>query len=119
MASTRPASPESPSTSKHIYTAVEPSYPALVENDLPTYPEINRQLPVEYSLPSSTPGFYIPDEGLEQLRQDEENLLQIYDGIQKDAQTVVSQASSLADMVPQLRQAMAVIETQRSESRAF
>ena len=119
MASTRPASPESPSTSKHIYTAVEPSYPALVENDLPTYPEINRQLPVEYSLPSSTPGFYIPDEGLEQLRQDEENLLQIYDGIQKDAQTVVSQASSLADMVPQLRQAMAVIETQRSEFKGF
>lgn len=119
MASTCPASPENSSTSKPVYTAVEPSSSALGENDLSTYPEINRQLPVERSLSSYTPEFQIPDEGQEQLRQDEENLLQIYDGIQKDAQVVVSQASSLADMVPQLRQAMAVIETQRSEFKGF
>jgi chemotaxis protein histidine kinase CheA/ActR/RegA family two-component response regulator len=122
MASTRPAPSEDYFTSEPASTDIEPSspfYSVVGENDLSTYPGANSQLPVEHSIPSYTPESHIPEEEQEQSRQDDENLLQIYDEIQKDAQIAVSQASSLADMVPQLRQAMEVIEIQRSEFKGF
>ncbi|HWS84182.1 MAG TPA: Hpt domain-containing protein, partial [Ktedonobacteraceae bacterium] len=121
MASTRSVSPETSFTSKSPSGAVE--YPVMPstsrESDLPTYSEMNRQLPVESSLPSYTPGRHIAEEEQRQLEQDESKLPQIYDEMRKDAQAVVSQASSLTGVVAQLRQAMAVIETQRGEFKGF
>ena len=121
MASTRSASPETSFTSKSPSGTVE--YPVMPstfrESDLPTYSEMNRQLPVESSLPSYTPGRHIAEEEQRQLEQDESKLPQIYDEMRKDAQAVESQASSLTGVVAQLRQAMAVIETQRGEFKGF
>ena len=115
MASTRPPEPPTPAIGMEL--PMIPSTPR--ESDLSIYSEMNRQLPVDSSPPSYTSELYITEEGQKQLEQDEASLPQIYDEVRKGAQTVVSQASSLAAVVVQLRQAMAVIETQRSEFKGF
>ncbi|HEY4383329.1 MAG TPA: hypothetical protein VGN34_02480, partial [Ktedonobacteraceae bacterium] len=116
MASTRPVPPvtsvasEPPSAVADL--PVVPSTPR--ESNLSAYLEMHHQQPVEHSLAS-----HIIGEEQSQLEQDEVALPQIYDQMQKGAQAVVSQTSSLTGVVAQLRQAMAVIEGQRSEFKGF
>jgi chemotaxis protein histidine kinase CheA/ActR/RegA family two-component response regulator len=102
VASTRP--PSAAPTSKPAPAALNlpavPSTPRI--SDLPAY----HQMPVEHALP-------------EQHEQEAEALPQIYDQMQKDTQVIVSQASSLTGVAALLRQAMAVIERQRSEFKSF
>jgi len=116
MASTRPVPPvtslASEPSSAVADLPVVPSTPR--ESHLSAYLEMHHQQPVERPLSSHLIG-----EEQRQLEQDEVALPQIYDQMQKGAQAVVSQTSSLAGVVEQLRQAMTVIEGQRSEFKGF
>ncbi len=53
------------------------------------------------------------------LHSDELSLVQIYDGLQEEAQVLESQASSLKRTLAQLRLAVSLIEGQRTEFRSF
>jgi len=122
MASTRSSPPEASFASRPP-SAAAVELPAVSstprESDLSTYPEVNRRLPVESSLPSRTPVQNVAEEEQRQLEQGEVALPQIYDEMQKGAQAIVSQVSSLTGVVAQLRQAMVVIEKQQSEFKGF
>jgi chemotaxis protein histidine kinase CheA/ActR/RegA family two-component response regulator len=117
MASTRSLSSETSITSKHHPVAPKlPEVPSTPqESNLSKYLEIQPKLPVDHS----HFGQKSTEEKQRQYEQEEKALPQIYDQMQKGAQAVVSQASSLTGVVAQLRQAIAVIEGQRSEFKGF
>ncbi len=117
MASTRSLSSGTSITSKHLPVAPKlPEVPSTPqESNLSKYLEIQPKLPVDHS----HFGQKSTEEKQRQYEQEEKALPQIYDQMQKGAQAVVSQASSLTGVVAQLRQAIAVIEGQRSEFKGF
>lgn len=121
MASTRSLSPVSPPKSKQSSVASQhleiSSTPK--ESDPSKEFEMQYQVPLERSLARDPVGREIVEEKQRQHEQEERALPQIYDQMQKGAQAVVSQASSLTGVVAQLRQAIAVIEGQRSEFKGF